>query len=151
MPLRPTLAALLFLAAPAVAVGQAVLTNVAGHEAASHHAKLAPAARYPLERYAGRDARGVPHYLEGRFSTDERLVLREQFGIEDPGLLYLADSTTRAWLNYDTERDPGAERLVRTYRVGAPSFRLRGESWEALERRLRTLRPADFPLARPPG
>lgn len=45
----------------------------------------------------------------------------------------------------DTERDPGAGRLVRPYRVGAPSVRLPGETWEQLERRLATLRPEDFP------
>jgi hypothetical protein len=60
---------------------------------------------------------------------------------------YRSDTTAEAYLNYDTERDPGAGRLVRSYRGGAPSVRLPGETWEQLERRLATLRPEDF---RPP-
>lgn len=39
------------------------------------------------------------------------------------------------------------DRLVRTYRVGAPSIRREGETWEQLERRLRTLAPGDFPAS----
>lgn len=39
----------------------------------------------------------------------------------------------------DTERDPGAGRLIRSYRVGAPSVRFPGETWEQLERRLASL------------
>jgi hypothetical protein len=93
--------------------------------------------------YAGRDATGVPHYITRPFSADERQLLR-RFGIEDPSRLYLSDSSETGHLNYDTERDPGAGRLVRSYRVGAVSIRRPGESWEALERRLRTMRPADF-------
>jgi hypothetical protein len=34
---------------------------------------------------------------------------------------------------------------VRTYRVGAESIRQEGETWEGLERRIRTMSPADFP------
>lgn len=39
------------------------------------------------------------------------------------------------------------DRLVRTYRVGAPSIRRGGETWEQLERRLRTLAPGAFPAS----
>jgi hypothetical protein len=46
----------------------------------------------------------------------------------------LSDSTPTAHLDYDTERDPGAGRLVRSYRVGAASIRRDGESWEELGR-----------------
>lgn len=102
---------------------------------------------YPVAAYAGRDEHGVPRYLGRPFTGEERRLLREHFGIEDPGRLYLSDSTTDAYLNYDTERDPGAGRLVRSYRVGAPSVRLPGESWEELERRLATMRPTDFPAS----
>jgi hypothetical protein len=100
---------------------------------------------YPVTSYAGRDEDGVPRYIPRPFSDEERWLLREHFGIEDPGRLYLSDTTGEAYLNYDTERDPGAGRLVRTYRVGAPSVRLPGETWEELERRLAAMRPADFP------
>ena len=85
--------------------------------------------------------------MERPFSAEERRLLREHFGIEEPGRLYLSDSTSSAYLMYDTERDPGAGRLVRTYRVGAESIRRQGETWEELERRLRDTRPADFPVS----
>jgi hypothetical protein len=102
------------------------------------------AVAHPPMSYAGRDADGVPHYVTRPFSAKERELLRRHFGIEDPSRLYLSDSTATGHLNYDTQRDPGAGRLVRSYRVGAASIRRDGESWEGLERRLRTLRPADF-------
>ena len=102
---------------------------------------------YPPASYAGRDEAGVPHYLRRRFSEEERRLLRERFGIEEPNRLYLSDSTVAGYLVYDTERDPGAGRLVRSYRVGAPSVRRPGESWEQLERRLRLMRPRDFPAS----
>ena len=100
---------------------------------------------FARESYAGRDAAGVPNYVRRVFSAEERRLMKERFGIEDPSRLYLSDSTPRAHLNYDTERDPGAGRLVRTYRVGAPSLRRAGETWEAFEARLRTMRPSDLP------
>jgi hypothetical protein len=100
---------------------------------------------YPVALYTGRDEDGIPRYIQRPFSDEERRLLREHFGIEDPGRLYLSDTTAGAYLNYDTELDPGAGRLVRSYRVGAPSVRLPGETWEQLERRLATLRPSDFP------
>ena len=100
---------------------------------------------YPVGLYAGRDDDGIPRYIQRPFSHEERRLLREHFGIEEPGRLYLSDTTAEAYLNYDTERDPGTGRLVRTHRVGAPSVRLPGETWEGLERRLATMRPADFP------
>jgi hypothetical protein len=102
------------------------------------------AVAHPPMSYAGRDSAGVPHYLTRVFSPDERELLRREFGIEDPSRLYLSDSTETGHLNYDTERDPGAGRLVRSYRVGAASIRRPGESWEELEQRLRTMRPEDF-------
>ena len=102
------------------------------------------AVAHPPMSYAGRDAEGAPHYATRPFSPEEREVLRRHYGIEDPSRLYLSDSTSTGHLNYDTERDPGAGRLVRSYRVGTASIRRDGETWEALERRLRTLRPTDF-------
>ena len=106
---------------------------------------LTNALLFPRETYAGRDVEGVPYYVERPFSLEERQLLRKHFGIEEPGRLYLSDSTSGAYLVYDTERDPGAGRLVRTYRVGAESIRRDGETWEELEHRLRAITPADFP------
>ena len=102
---------------------------------------------WPAVLYAGRDDEGVPRYIQRDFSAEERRLLRAHFGIEEPGRLYLSDTSSDAYLNYDTERDPGAGKLVRSYRVGAPSVRHPGETWEELERRLATLRPDDFPAS----
>ena len=101
--------------------------------------------RYPPASYAGRDEAGVPRYVQSPFSSDERRLLRRWFGIEDPSRLYLSDSTDSGYLVYDTERDPGANRLVRSYRVGASSIRIPEESWEEMERRLHRLKPRHFP------
>jgi hypothetical protein len=109
--------------------------------------RAAITSEYPREAYAGRDERGVPRYLDRPFSREERRLLRKHFGIEEPGRLYLSDTTADAHLIYDTERDPGDERLVHSYRVGAASVRLPGESWEELERRLATMRRSDFPAS----
>jgi hypothetical protein len=103
------------------------------------------AVNYPPSSYAGRDEAGVPRYVQRPFTEEERRLLRRWFGIEDPSRLYLSDSTEAAYLIYDTDRDPGAERLVGSYRVGAPSVRQDGESWEELERRLRGADTASFP------
>jgi hypothetical protein len=67
---------------------------------------------YPVGLYAGRDEDGIPRYIQRPFSDEERRLLREHFGIEEPGRLYLSDTTTEAYLNYDTERDPGAGRRI---------------------------------------
>jgi hypothetical protein len=137
-------ATLLTLLAPAAraqireGVPTSITTALAGGLAALN------AVAHPPMSYAGRDAAGVPHYTTRPFSPDERELLRRRFGVGDPSRLYLSDSSETGHLNYDTERDPGAGRLVRSYRVGAASIRLPGESWEQLERRLRAMRPTDF-------
>jgi hypothetical protein len=125
----------------------ASLALATGAPPAALASALAPPAEHPRERYAGRDEQGVPRYIERAFSDDERRLLREQFGIEEPGRLYLSDTLPSASLTYDTDWDRGERHLVGSYRVGAPSVRLPGESWEALERRLARTRPASFPAA----
>jgi len=105
------------------------------------------AAAYPRELYAGRDEGGVPRYIPRAFSDDERRLLREQFGIEEPARLYLSDTLPGASLTYDSDWDQGERHLVSSYRVGAPSVRQPGETWEALERRLAATSPASFPAA----
>src|ERR1044071_1094267 len=57
---------------------------------------MAVSAAYPSTLYAGRDERGVPRYIERRFTDEERRLLREQFGIEEPGRLYLSDTLPSA-------------------------------------------------------
>jgi hypothetical protein len=100
--------------------------------------------------YMGRDEGGVPHYIQRPFSAEERQLLREQFGIEDPSRLYLSDSSSHRYLVYDTERDRRGV-IVMSARVGAPSVRRPGESWEQLERRVRRMRASRFdPAVRVP-
>src|SRR5215210_3849690 len=109
---------------------------------------LTPAAvAYPRELYAGRDGEGIPRYIQRAFSDDERRLLREQFGIEEPARLYISDTLRGASLTYDSDWDRGERHLVSSYRVGAPSVRQPGETWEALERRLAATSPASFPAA----
>jgi hypothetical protein len=75
---------------------------------------------YTRASYAGRDSADVPRYVQRPFSTEERRILLDQFGIEDPSRLYLSDTSAAGYLVYDTER-------------------------VALERRVRAMRPQDFP------
>ena len=131
-----------------------ILTVLLSHAAAAAavpqmatHIVASLAAEYPRERYAGRDERGVPRYIDRAFGEDERRLLRERFGIEEPGRLYLADTLPGASLTYDSDWDQGERHLVGSYRVGAPSVRHPGETWEALERRLAATSPASFPAA----
>jgi hypothetical protein len=98
----------------------------------------------------GRDGEGVPHYIQRPFSAEERLLLREQLGIEDPSRLYLSDSSSHRYLVYDTERDREGV-IVMSERVGAASVRRPRESWEQLERRVRRMRASSFdPAVRVP-
>ena len=99
--------------------------------------------RHEPESYMGRDRDGVPHYIQRPFSAQERRLLREQFGIEDPGRLYLSDSSPHRYLVYDTDRDREGV-VVMSHRVGAASLRTPGESWEQLERRARRMRASNF-------
>jgi hypothetical protein len=101
-------------------------------------------ARYPPLSYAGRNAHGVPHYTTRPFSSSERRLLNSAFGVERPEHLYLSDSTSAAILLYDPAADCGDACLVNTHRVGAPSARRPGESWEAMERRVLAAPPRKF-------
>jgi hypothetical protein len=95
------------------------------------------------ESYMGRDAHGVPHYIDRLFSGEEQALLREHFGIEDPSRLYLSDSSSMAYLVYDTERDRRGT-VVMSHRVDGASIRQPGETWEELERRIREMPPSAF-------
>lgn len=97
--------------------------------------------------FAGRDEHGVPRYARRYFSVDDRRVLREQFGIEEPQRLYLSDTLPTANVVYDTEWDEGEKDVVGSHRVGAASVRRPGETWEQLERRLAHTSPLDFPAS----
>ncbi|MFN2563386.1 MAG: hypothetical protein ABR499_00070 [Gemmatimonadaceae bacterium] len=100
-----------------------------------------------LPPYTGTDARGIPHYARRTFTGEERRLLRDIYGIEDPNQLYVSDSTEDGLLKYDTRVKRCRTCYVNSYRVGFVSVRRPGESWEEVERRVRAMRPRDFPAA----
>jgi hypothetical protein len=100
-----------------------------------------------LPPYTGTDARGIPHYARHPFSDEERRLLRDTYGVEDPNRLYVSDSTEDGLLKYDTRVKRCRTCYVNSYRVGFISVRRRGESWEEAERRVRAMRPRDFTAA----
>jgi hypothetical protein len=105
--------------------------------------------RRELPPYTGVDARGIPHYARREFTGEERRLLRDAYGIEDPNRLYVSDSTEGGVLKYDTRAKRCRTCYVNSYRVGFVSVRRPGESWEEVERRVRAMRRRDFsPAAR---
>jgi hypothetical protein len=65
-------------------------------------------------------------------------MLRRAYGIEDPHHLYVSDSTEEGVLKYDTQVKRCLTCYVNSYRVGFVSVRQPGETWEQVERRVRT-------------
>jgi hypothetical protein len=100
-----------------------------------------------LPPYTGTDARGIPRYVRRAFTDEERRLLRDAYGIEDPSRLYVSDSTEDGLLKYDTRVKLCRNCFVNSYRVGFISVRRPGESWEQVERRVRAMRRWDFPAA----
>jgi hypothetical protein len=107
---------------------------------------LGPRAR-ELPPYTGTDPRGIPNYARRPFTDEERRLLRDAYGIENPALLYVSDSTEDGLLKYDTRAKRCRTCYVNSYRVGFISVRRPGESWEHAERRVRAMRPRDFNAA----
>jgi hypothetical protein len=115
-----------------------------------------PAAAVPLEpsalAYAGAGRDGRPRYVGDVLPPEDRAAMLQAFGVDDPSRLYLPDSSPGAILRYDL-RTPaplplGSEHQL-TVRVGYPSARRRGESWDAFAARvLRTPAAAFSPAAR---
>lgn len=101
-----------------------------------------PASALP---YTGHDAHGIPRYVRRAFTRDERTLLRQVYGVEEPNRLYVSDSTAAGLLKYDTQLKRCATCYVNSYRVGFVSIRRPGESWDQLERRVRGMKPSDFP------
>lgn len=126
-----------------VGVSFALASAVGGEEIGMATRRIATA----RHEFAGRDEHGVPHYARRFFSAEERRVLREQFGIEEPQRLYLSDTMPTATVIYDTGWDRGEKHMVGSHRVGARSVRRRGETWEQLEARLARTSPLDFPVS----
>jgi hypothetical protein len=94
--------------------------------------------------YEGVDTRGVPHYSTLALSSDDAMLLRRAYGVEDPSRLYVSDSTEEGILKYDTQRKRCLACYVNSYRIGYVSVRRPGESWEQAERRVRTTSPQAF-------
>ena len=89
--------------------------------------------------YEGVDGRGIPHYATAiTLSADDAQVLRRAYGIEDPHRLYVSDSSGEGLLKYDTRLKRCLTCYVNSYRVGFVSVRRPGESWEEVERRVRS-------------
>ena len=91
--------------------------------------------------YAGYDGRGAPRYVRRLFSEYERSLLKWAYGIEEPNRLWLPDTTTHATLRYDTRLVDG---VVLVARVGYPSARYPGETWDAFADRLAMGRREEF-------
>lgn len=102
---------------------------------------------YTPPPYAGADSNGIPHYTTRTFTPEERALLLHVYGVEDPGQLYVSDSTNEGLLEYDSKAKSCKECFVNSYLIGFVSIRRPGESWDALERRVRAMRPADFPAS----
>jgi Bacterial protein of unknown function (DUF882) len=98
----------------------------------------------PAARYSGSDDRGVPHYFDGHLSAEEISVLRKAFGVVVASHLYISDSSRAGLLKYDPVAKRCATCYVNSYRIGFISIRRPGESWEDLERRLRTMSRSSF-------
>jgi hypothetical protein len=84
------------------------------------------------------------------FSAEDRLVLLQAYGIDDPTRLYLPDSSPGAILRYDLRLpapSPLTGRHQLTARVGYPSARRRGESWEAFALRVLRTPASAFPAS----
>jgi hypothetical protein len=94
--------------------------------------------------YAG-TTHGIPRYARRAFTPEERDLLLRVYGIEDPNRLYVSDSTDMGLLMYDTKAKTCALCFVNSYLVGFTSVRRPGESWEAVERRVRAMKRNDFP------
>jgi hypothetical protein len=103
------------------------------------------AALMPPARYSGSDVRGVPNYFQGTLTADASRVLRRAFGVVVPTHLYISDSSRAGLLKYDPRIKRCATCYVNSYRIGFVSIRRAGESWEDLERRLRTMSRSSFP------
>ena len=101
--------------------------------------------------YEGVDSRGIPHYAVTRAFTPEEIdILRRAYGIDDPHRLYVSDSTEEGILKYDTKVKQCLTCYVDSYRVGYVSVRRPGETWEEVERRVRSTPSSAFahsPLA----
>jgi hypothetical protein len=94
--------------------------------------------------YTGSDSRGIPHYFAGHLKPDALDVLRRAFGVVVATHLYVSDSSSAGLLKYDPHAKTCATCYVNSYRIGFISIRRRGESWEDLERRLRTMSRRSF-------
>jgi D-alanyl-D-alanine dipeptidase len=95
--------------------------------------------------YSGTDSRGVPRYVNRRFTDEELTILRRAFGVVNPSHLYVSDSTEDGVLKYDPEIKRCSFCYVNSFRLGYVSVRNLGESWDDLELRVKRMRRSAFP------
>ncbi len=119
-----------FLQRAAVPLSLAVAALDCGRGSPPEKVRLAQ-----LERTEA-DSAILPQYTTRSFTPDERALLRQVYGVEDPSRLYLMDESEEGVLKYDTKRKTCASCLVNSYRIGFESVRRPGESWEQVERRV---------------
>jgi len=97
----------------------------------------------------GTDAHGIPRYTRRRFTVAERALLRSAYGVDEPNRMYVSDSSDAALVKFDTKVKRCRTCYVDSYRVGFLSLRTPGETWDALEARLRRRAMSSFsPAAR---
>lgn len=121
--------------------GKAAPLAIANHESAPADSSDT------VPPYTGTDKRGVPRYAKRSFSAEERGLLRRVYGIEDPSRLYISDSSDDGLLKYDTQVKKCRACYVNSYRIGFVSIRRSGESWDQLEKRVRTMPLSSFSAA----
>jgi hypothetical protein len=93
----------------------------------------------------------IPRYFSAPIPPADAELLRKAYGIEDPGRLYVSDSTDGATLKYDTQKKTCAGCLVNSYHVGYVSVRTPGESWEEVEKRVKLAKAKTFTGGPHPG
>jgi len=141
--------AVLFIAFQGGCGGEATAHSVKPRGAAAHAVPgdSIPAragSRADALSYSGTDAHGIPHYLTRTLSEEARHVLRLAYGVVSPSHLYISDSTPDGLLKYDPEPKPCSTCYVNSYRIGFVSIRKPGESWDDLQRRVRTPHRSSF-------
>jgi hypothetical protein len=122
----------------AVALAGAVLVGCRG-STSSARADTTSVNDAAAAGYGGVDSRGIPHYATAvNLSSEDAQVLRRAYGIEDPHRLYVSDSSEEGILKYDTSVKRCLTCYVNSYRIGYISVRRPDESWEQVERRVRS-------------
>ncbi|MDQ6612429.1 MAG: hypothetical protein M3Y64_08345 [Gemmatimonadota bacterium] len=97
----------------------------------------------------GTNERGIPRYTHRAFTAAERDLLRTAYGVDEPKLLYISDSSDAGVVKFDSKAKRCRACYVDTYRLGFHSVRRPEETWETFEKRMHGKHVKDFsPKAR---